>query len=302
TAGNGALMRTGVVGLVALDDRVATARAARAVASLTHTDPLAAESCVLWSEAVRVAVVAQRLDVRAGLDLLEPDAAARWSGWIADAEAPRPAADLGQNGFTVTALQAAWRAIATTSAPEGSRSAGRDHLVAALQAAVAVGGDTDTVAAIAGALLGARYGARAVPPEWSAAAHGWPGIARRELTALARRTAQGGLVRAGGLVLPDGDPRPAQHCPVCGTLLRENPRYPRHVCTWCALDVTDADGRAVSLSNASLLGGYTAHHADDGSPASPDVLAGRVWIGGVEHRAQEARFGGVVVQPLDDPA
>ncbi|WP_318657233.1 ADP-ribosylglycohydrolase family protein [Cellulosimicrobium composti] len=302
TAGNGALMRTGVVGLVALDDRVATARAARSVASLTHTDPLAAESCVLWSEAVRVAVVAQRLDVRAGLDLLEPDAAARWSGWIADAEAPQPAADLGQNGFTVTALQAAWRAIATTSAPEGSRSAGRDHLVAALQAAVAVGGDTDTVAAIAGALLGARYGARAVPPEWSAAAHGWPGIARRELTALARRTAQGGLVRAGGLVLPDGDPRPAQHCPVCGTLLRENPRYPRHVCTWCALDVTDADGRAVSLSNASLLGGYTAHHADDGSPASPDVLAGRVWIGGVEHRAQEARFGGVVVQPLDDPA
>jgi hypothetical protein len=292
-------MRTGVVGLVALDDRETTARAARAVAELTHTDPLAAESCVLWSEAVRVAATEQRLDVRAGLDLLDRGAAARWASWIEDAELSRPAADLRQNGFTVTALQAAWHAVTTTSAPEGSGFAGRDHLVAALQAAVAIGGDTDTVAAIAGSLLGARYGARAVPPEWAAAVHGWPGIRARVLTALARRTAQGGLVRAGALASPDGGPRPAQSCPVCGTLVRENPRYTRHVCGWCAADMTDEAGRAVVLSNASLTGGFTAHHPD-GSLASPDVLAGRVWIGGVEFRAQEARFGGVVVQPLDE--
>lgn len=300
SAGNGALMRTGVVGLVALDDRDATARAARAVAELTHTDPLAGDSCVLWSEAVRVAVTEQRFDVRAGLDLLPGDAADRWSGWIADAERPEPSADLRQNGFTVTALQAAWHAVATTSAPERSGFAGRDHLVAALQRAVSIGGDSDTVAAIAGALLGARYGARAVPREWAAAVHGWPGIRARVLTALARRTTQGGLVRAGALTTPDGGPRPSQSCPVCGTLGRENPRYPRHVCGWCATAVTDAAGRQVSLSNTSLMGtGFTAHHADDGSPASPDVLAGRVWIGGVEHRAREAYFGGIVVQPLD---
>ncbi|NUS41721.1 MAG: ADP-ribosylglycohydrolase family protein, partial [Terrabacter sp.] len=36
TAGNGALMRTPIVGLSALDDREATAGAARAIASLTH--------------------------------------------------------------------------------------------------------------------------------------------------------------------------------------------------------------------------------------------------------------------------
>jgi ADP-ribosyl-[dinitrogen reductase] hydrolase len=298
TAGNGALMRTGVVGLVALDDRDATARAARAVAGLTHTDPLAAESCVLWSEAVRVAVTERRLDVRAGLDLLPPDAATRWSAWIADAELPSPTADLRQNGFTVTALQAAWHAIATTTPAQPSGS--HDHLGDALQAAVAIGGDTDTVAAIAGALLGARYGTRAVPREWAAAVHGWPGIRARVLTALARRTAQGGLVRAGALVLPDGGPRPHQHCPVCGTLLRENPRYPRHVCAWCSAAVTDEAGRPVSLSNTTLTGGGYTAFAPDGSPASPEVLAGRVWIGGVEHRAAEAYFGGIVVQPLDD--
>lgn len=299
TAGNGALMRTGVVGLVALDDREATARAARAVAELTHTDPLAAESCVLWSEAVRVAVTEQRLDVRAGLDLLDPDAAARWSAWIADAERARPAADLRQNGFTVTALQAAWHAIATTSAPQGSTFAGRDHLAAALQAAVSIGGDTDTVAAIAGALLGALYGARAVPYEWAVAVHGWPGIARRQLTALARRTAQGGLVRPGALAPAGTEPVRSQFCPLCGTLLRENPRYPRHVCAWCQADVTDEAGRAVSLTNVDLGGGYQAHYLDR-SPASAAVRSGRVWIGGVEHQARDARFGGIVVEPLDD--
>ncbi len=91
-----------------------------------------------------------------------------------------------------------------------------------------------------------------------------------------------------------------QHCPLCGTLLRENPRYPRHVCGWCAQDVTDEEGRPVVLANATITGGYTAQRPD-GSPASADVLAGRVWIDGVALRAQEARFGGVVVQPLDDP-
>ncbi|UTT58928.1 ADP-ribosylglycohydrolase family protein [Cellulosimicrobium cellulans] len=239
TAGNGALMRTGVVGLVALGDRDATARAARAVAEITHTDPLAAESCVLWSEAVRVAVTEQRLDVRAGLDLLPSDAAARWSAWVADAELARPTADLRQNGFTVTALQAAWHAITTTPAPAGSGLADRDHLVAALQAAVSIGGDTDTVAAIAGALLGARYGAGAVPHEWASAVHGWPGIRARVLTALARRTAQGGLVRADALALSDDGARPAQFCAACGTLVREDPRCPRHVCAWCAAAATD---------------------------------------------------------------
>jgi ADP-ribosylglycohydrolase len=46
TAGNGALMRTSVVGISRVDDRDATARAARAVAELTHTDPLAADSSI----------------------------------------------------------------------------------------------------------------------------------------------------------------------------------------------------------------------------------------------------------------
>ena len=63
TAGNGALMRTSIVGISRVHDREATARAARAVAELTHADPLAADSSVLWSEAIRLAVTEGRLDL-----------------------------------------------------------------------------------------------------------------------------------------------------------------------------------------------------------------------------------------------
>ena len=66
------------------------------------------------------------------------------------------------------------------------------HLEAALQAAVRIGDDTDTVAAIAGGLLGARYGASAAPDAWSSLVHGWPGMTATDLTDLATRTATRG--------------------------------------------------------------------------------------------------------------
>jgi len=46
------------------------------------------------------------------------------------------------------------------------------------------GGDTDTVAAIAGGLLGAAYGASTVPAEWRRLLHGWPGLRTRDLVDL----------------------------------------------------------------------------------------------------------------------
>jgi hypothetical protein len=282
-------MRTGVVGLVALDDRAATAAAARAVAELTHPDPLAGDSCVLWSEAVRLAVVERRLDVHAGLGLLPPERRDAWRGRLDDAGSPRPTVDLRENGFTVTALQAAWHAIARSvpPLPEGVEVPGDVHLPLALAAAVRIGGDTDTVAAIAGALLGARYGDVAVPQVWARAVHGWPGLAGRRLGALGRAAAQGGPGVPG---MPE-----QQVCPLCGTRETFLERYAGHVCGWCTRWATDAAGRPVGLYNTSFTGGFTAQYAD-GTTASAEVLAGRVWIDGRPLRAGEARFGGTVVQ------
>jgi ADP-ribosyl-[dinitrogen reductase] hydrolase len=70
-AGNGALMRTAPVALAHLGDDAAVARDARAVAALTHADPLAGDSCVLWCIAIDRAIRQARLDgVRDGLALL----------------------------------------------------------------------------------------------------------------------------------------------------------------------------------------------------------------------------------------
>jgi hypothetical protein len=78
----------------------------------------------------------------------------------------------------VEALQGAWSAISITPVPQDDPATGAfraDHLRLALDAAVRGAGDTDTVAAIAGGLLGAAYWASAVPAEWRRVLHGWPG-------------------------------------------------------------------------------------------------------------------------------
>ncbi|MCK0112486.1 ADP-ribosylglycohydrolase family protein [Ornithinimicrobium sp. F0845] len=192
TAGNGALMRTGTVGLTRLEDREATTSAARAVAELTHADPLAGDSCVLWCEAIRVAVLEGRLDLTGGLDLLPGERRDQWASWIDEAETKAPGT-FRNNGFTVVALQAAWSAIVHS----GRAVSGPDHVGAALTAAIQIGHDTDTVAAIAGALLGARYGASALPFRWTRLVHGWPGLRAQDLVALALRTAKQGTVGRG---------------------------------------------------------------------------------------------------------
>jgi ADP-ribosyl-[dinitrogen reductase] hydrolase len=61
------------------------------------------------------------------------------------------------------------------------------HLTRGLDAAVRAGDDTDTVAAIAGGLLGAVYGASAIPEQWRRLLHGWPGLRSEDLVALAGR-------------------------------------------------------------------------------------------------------------------
>lgn len=186
-AGNGALMRTGIVGLVALDDRDRTAEVARRVSALTHADDRCLDSCVLWSEAVRVAVGEGRLDLRGGLDLLPATRRARWRAIIDAAETQEPG-HFTPNGFTVTAMQAAWSAIHSTRHIEGP-----DHVEATLQAAIAIGTDTDTVAAIAGALLGAMYGVSGLRTDYTRRVHGWPGLRSLDLIQLALATASGGV-------------------------------------------------------------------------------------------------------------
>ncbi|WGL51327.1 ADP-ribosylglycohydrolase family protein [Nocardioides sp. BP30] len=171
-AGNGALMRTAPVALAHLQDRAACAETARAVAALTHADPDVADSCVLWTEAVRLAVSGGGIDLPAGLDLVSDPH--RWGELLREAAG----GDLGRfhpNGWTVRTLQVAYGAILRAN----------HDVEDALALAIGVGDDTDTVAAVAGSLLGAHHGDTAFPQEWTQAIHGWPGYTVVDLRRIA---------------------------------------------------------------------------------------------------------------------
>ena len=195
SAGNGSLMRTGIVALAHLGDAAEMAEAAVAVSGLTHPDPDCADACVLWCSGVRTAVLEGTFDgVRAGLELLPTERRALWAERLDEAE-DHPPHHFSPNGWVVTALQAAWSAITRTPVPvlnPGEGSFPAQHLRLALEAAVRAGNDTDTVAAIAGALLGARWGCSGVPLRWQQDVNGWPALTGADLVRLAVRTARGG--------------------------------------------------------------------------------------------------------------
>ena len=172
SAGNGSLMRTAPVALAHLGDRGAIARAAVAVSELTHADPRAGQACALWSLAIDRAVREQVLDLRDGLGVLDESDRAYWRARIDEAE-QGPPGRFTPNGWVVAALQAAWSAVVHTPVP--ADDPGR-HLADTLVTAIGIGDDTDTVAAIAGGLLGARWGAAAVPAGWRHICHGYRGL------------------------------------------------------------------------------------------------------------------------------
>ncbi|MET8028080.1 ADP-ribosylglycohydrolase family protein [Streptomyces avermitilis] len=202
SAGNGSLMRTGIVALSHLGDAAEMAEAAVAVSALTHPDTDCADACVLWCSGIRTAVLHGTFDgVRAGLDLIPAERRGVWAKRLDEAEA-NPPHHFTNNGWVVHALQAAWSATIRTAVPELSPAENRfpaQHFGLALEAAVRAGTDTDTVAAIAGALLGARWGCSGIPLEWQQAVHGWPGhTTGADLVRLAVRTARGGSDDAQG--------------------------------------------------------------------------------------------------------
>ena len=197
SAGNGALMRTGPVALAHLGDRDAVAGLAASVASLTHPHRASVEACVLWSLAIEQAVMTSSEDeafdwrstMMAGLDHVDAARRGPWRTRIEEAHGRDPASYTHNNGWVIGAFEAAYASITSTPVPAPS-SAGT-HLADALRMACRSGGDTDTVAAIAGSLLGARWGASAVPMSWRQVLHGRrtydePALRGDDLEALAR--------------------------------------------------------------------------------------------------------------------
>jgi ADP-ribosylglycohydrolase len=160
-AGNGALMRAATSAVhFAPAGREASMDAARRISALTHGDPAAWEGTAILHELIRVAL--EGADPLAALpDTLAVVAAAhrdRYATVLAPGWHPTHATEF--NGAVWPCLGSAVWAVRTT-----------DSYETAVRAAVDLGGDTDTVAAVTGALAGAVYGLSGVPEAWRAALH-----------------------------------------------------------------------------------------------------------------------------------
>ncbi len=180
SGGNGSLMRTAPVAIAFLGaDAEEAYGAAVRISELTHFDAEAGEACGLWTVAIHHALRTGELNIRYGLNLLDSSRSEIWNHRIDQAETSATA-QFANNGWVVEAFQSAWCAISTTSSANPG-----EHLVDALEAAVRGGQDTDTVAAIAGSLIGAAYGQSAIPSQWQSIIHGWPGLRAADLDKLA---------------------------------------------------------------------------------------------------------------------
>jgi len=161
-AGNGALMRAFPLALAFLDAATDVRRdVVLHQAALTHPDPAAGWGAWLAVEMMCTAVRGEEpfAALDACLTLLPADqhevfAPLLHTSW-------EPFTSTVRNGTVWGCLaQAVWALRSTSSYEE------------AVVAAVNLGDDADTVACVAGALAGARYGVQAVPSRWATYVHG----------------------------------------------------------------------------------------------------------------------------------
>lgn len=145
SAGNGSLMRSAYPGLW-YADRAQALRVAVELSRMTHYDPLASEACKLYTAAIWDMA---RGGVPARQALKAAFGGTRYQAALAGQ------ARLDPTGFVVDTLNCALDAVACTSSLED-----------AIVRAVNLGGDADTVGAVAGGLAGAMYGYDSIPTRW----------------------------------------------------------------------------------------------------------------------------------------
>lgn len=175
SAGNGAAMRSAIVGAVLADDSEKRREAALAACRVTHTDPRAEESALLVAEAA--ALAAKGAETRDVLDALRPfvtsdimkghfvvlELALMEKAYVSE-YAARIACGHGVSGFAPNSVAVALYGWLRH----------RGDFERMLTEVIACGGDTDSVAAIAGGICGAEVGEHGIPAVWIAGICDWP--------------------------------------------------------------------------------------------------------------------------------
>ena len=169
--GNGAAMRCAPVVVAGWPDATRIWHLAAEQARVTHSHPEGVDGAVLLSEVLRLAMATPpaaplTLDGSAGAPPPLRSAALR-DAWDAlrDASAGATRAD-DRRGLLELARDLGTSVAARASVPAAIAVAlhAPDAVVGTVRAAVGLGGDTDTVAAMAGAITGAHLGVASIPP------------------------------------------------------------------------------------------------------------------------------------------
>lgn len=150
SGGNGGLMRTVYPGLYYRDLRTAVQKASD-ISRMTHWDEESDFACRIYTEMIHALTACARLGESAPLRKEKAGKLLENTIYAAGGGRPRPE----PTGYSVDSMMCAVSAVMDTSSLE-------DAVIKAAN----LGGDADTIAAIAGGLAGAVYGYRDVPGRW----------------------------------------------------------------------------------------------------------------------------------------
>ena len=155
---NGALMRVAPIGIAAAGDPARAAAWARADARLTHPHPVCLAASAAFAAAIAAGVSGANqpaMWAEAHAHAGEDAGGAEIRQALVEAREGLPPDFTRNQGWVLTAFGNAFHRLWR-----------EQEFAVALVETVMSGGDTDTNAAIAGALLGAAYGRDAIPMEW----------------------------------------------------------------------------------------------------------------------------------------
>lgn len=168
SAGNGAAMRSALLGAYFANDGKRRADFVRASSEITHRDPRAQIAAAAVAETA--AWMASARDDTEGLmeELARIDSHAEWLSLVAQLRAALAGNEEAQTFAKRIGGTYGVSGYAFQSVPVAIYAAvhHRTDFAKAVSDSIACGGDTDTVAAISGALVGARVGVAGIPQRW----------------------------------------------------------------------------------------------------------------------------------------
>lgn len=154
-AGNGSIMRCAPYAIAYADNPDTLGEISRKSSTITHFDPRCAYGCEILNRTLAGLLREQTDPLKTALDAVEGDAPTELLNALQGLPEKTDPTVLESNGYVINTLQTGLYHGLTATDP-------RDGIVKAVN----MGDDTDTVGAVTGAVVGARFGESELPDDW----------------------------------------------------------------------------------------------------------------------------------------